>query len=84
MSILEGFNAGLLVISSNVGGVPYLVEDNKTGLLFESNNHIELSSKMLWALANQEKTIEIIANAKQELKKYSSNVIIPQLINLYK
>lgn len=26
MSVLEAFNAGLLVISSNVGGVPYMIE----------------------------------------------------------
>ena len=36
MSVLEAFNAGLLVISSNVGGVPFLVADNSTGYLFES------------------------------------------------
>ena len=38
VSLLEAFSSGLLVISSNVGGVPYMVEHGVTGLLFESDN----------------------------------------------
>ena len=54
VSILEGMNAGLLVISSNVGGVPYMIEDGKTGLLFESDNVTQLTEQMLWALEHPE------------------------------
>ena len=34
VSLLEAMNAGGLVISSNVGGVPYMIEHGRTGLLF--------------------------------------------------
>ena len=36
VSVLEAMNAGVLVISSNVGGVPYMIEYGRTGLLFNS------------------------------------------------
>ena len=35
VSVLEAMNAGVLVISSNVGGVPYMIEHGRTGLLFD-------------------------------------------------
>ena len=50
VSLLEAMNAGLLVISSRVGGVPYMIEDGKTGLLFECDNSEDMAAKMIWAL----------------------------------
>ena len=84
MSVLEAFNAGLLVISSNVGGVPYMIENNKTGLLFESNNFIELSEKMIWAIENQERVLTIIKEARTNLLYYSWEKIRQKLIDIYK
>lgn len=71
MSLLEGFNAGLLVISSNVGGVPYMIEHRRTGLLFASSNSEEMAEQMLWALSHQAESLQIIRNAKDEIEKYS-------------
>ena len=71
VSLLEGFNSGLLVISSNVGGVPYMIEDGKNGLLFESNDSLMLSKKMLYACSHQEESKRMIANAYKGLDKYS-------------
>ena len=60
VSLLEAMNAGLLVISSRVGGVPYMVDDYRTGLLFESDNDTELAEKMIWAIENPTATTDII------------------------
>ena len=83
MSILEAYNAGLLVISSRVGGVPYMVEDNKTGLLFESNDYQELAKKMIIAVQEQELSKNMILKAKNELKNYSWEKIKEKLLPLY-
>lgn len=69
VSILEAFNAGLLVISSNVGGLPYMIEDGVNGLLFSSDNDIELANKMILAV-NNVKSIDIINSAHSSLMKY--------------
>lgn len=71
VSVLEAMNAGLLVISSRVGGLPYMINDGESGLLFESDDHTRLAEKMLWAVSNQTTVKSIIKNARQEVKKYS-------------
>lgn len=82
VSILEAFNAGLLVISSNVGGVPYMIEDGENGLLFESNNYVDLSDKMISSLAT-EKSLQMIANARKGVQAYSWRAVFPLLWKKY-
>ena len=82
MSILEAYNAGLLVISSKVGGVPYMLEDRKTGLLFESDNENELAEKMFLAVEKPEITKKIIRQANKELEKYSWDKIKHKLLTI--
>ena len=83
VSILEAMNAGLLVISSRVGGVPYMIEDGKTGLLFESENSNDLADKMLWALEHSKETDNMICAAQKEVQKYSWENVKPQLMKIY-
>lgn len=83
VSVLEAFNAGLLVISSNVGGVPYIVEDNKLGLLFESDNYKELADKMLFAINNEDAVKLMIKNGKESVNKYKWDSIKTELFKLY-
>ena len=83
VSLLEAFSAGLLVISSRVGGVPYMVEHGRTGLLFESDNDVEMAEQMLWALSYQDDSLQIIKNAKEEVEKYSWSKIREKIMALY-
>jgi glycosyltransferase involved in cell wall biosynthesis len=48
--ILEAMSFGLPVIASRIGGLPELVEDDVTGMLFEPGNSDELAARMtsLW------------------------------------
>lgn len=70
VSLLEAMNAGLLVISSNVGGVPYMIDDGRTGLLCESDNDCQLAEKILWAMNHPEESISIIHRAHNNLAQY--------------
>lgn len=83
VSLLEAFNAGLLVVSSNVGGVPYMVEDGVNGLLFESNNHQMLAEKMIEAVKNSEKSKEMIWKAKSCVGDYIWGNIKDRLFEIY-
>lgn len=83
VSVLEGMNAGLLVISSNVGGIPYMIEDGVNGLLFESNNHQMLAEKMIEAVENSEKSKEMIGNAKSCVSDYSWEKVRDKLFKAY-
>ena len=52
--LLEAMACGKPVVASNVGGIPFVVEDGKTGLLFESENVEELTEKVILLLRDEE------------------------------
>lgn len=83
VSLLEAMNAGLLVISSRVGGVPYMIKNGNNGLLFESNNHDELAKKMLWAIENQAVAMTIIQQAHRAVKQYRWESVKDQFYSIY-
>lgn len=86
VSLLEAMNAGVLVISSNVGGVPYMIEHGRTGLLFEGLEEEgvrRLEKQMLWALEHQEESLRMIEAAHIEVRKYTWSEVRKQIIPLY-
>lgn len=84
VSILEGFRAGLLVIHSSVGGVPYMIEDGVNGLLFENDNDCQMAEKMIAAIENPDLTRQMIANAYGSLDYYKWENCREKLLALYK
>lgn len=50
LSVMESIASGTPVIGARIGGIPELIEDGKTGLLFESGNVQELTKQIrrLW------------------------------------
>ena len=83
VSLLEGFNAGLLVISSNVGGVPYMITHRRNGLLIDSDNHQQLAEQMLYAVNHQQESQDMIHQAFQDVKSYAWFHVRSQLFTLY-
>ncbi len=46
VTVLEAFMASKPVVASRMGGLPYIVEDGRSGLLFEAGNVNELAQKI--------------------------------------
>ena len=83
VSIMEAMNAGLLVISSRVGGVPYMIDEGHSGLLFDRGNADQMAKQILWALENQIDCLKMIDNAHNEVQKYCWNQVRAKLLPLY-
>lgn len=83
MSILEAYAMGLLVIASDVGGVPYILSDGKNGYLFKSDDDRLLAEKMIKAVEEKRHSEEMVENARRELEKYSWCSIREQLFKVY-
>ena len=82
-TILEAFACGLPVISTNAGGIPYMVDNNRTGLLVEKNDHNALAEKALYILENQDEALILVENARKECEKYSEEVVRKVMLRIF-
>lgn len=64
ITILEAFAAGLPVIAPNVGSIPELVDDGRTGILFAAGDRDDLARAVAWAAANPRRMHTMGANAR--------------------
>lgn len=83
VSLMEAMNAGTLVISSRVGGVPFMITDGENGLLFEDDSAEEMASRIMQAIENPKGTERMIANAKNDVQKYSWKNVRKSLLPIY-
>ncbi|NNE97651.1 MAG: glycosyltransferase family 4 protein [Pyrinomonadaceae bacterium] len=83
LSIIEAFSCGLPVVSSNAGGIPYIVEDGETGLLAHKNDHAALAQQACKLLENRELARKIIEKAHKECVKYRWSKIRYKWRSLY-
>lgn len=63
-SVMESQMYGTPVLGANIGGIPELIQVNKTGELFESGNADELKEKILKLWNNKEKCRNYSENCK--------------------
>lgn len=68
VSIIESFACGTPVVGSNIGGIPDIVQDGVTGLLFESGNPQHLAEKIQFLADDPEKSIELGRNARKQIE----------------
>lgn len=71
LSFIEAFACGLPTVSYATGGIPYIVENGKTGILIEPKDFENLANEAIKLLENQQFATEITLNARKELEKYS-------------
>jgi glycosyltransferase involved in cell wall biosynthesis len=84
MTIVEAFACGLPVIASNLGSMAEIVDDHRTGLLFEPGNAEDLAAKVRWASDHPEKMREYGMNARREYEqKYTAERNYQMLMEIY-
>jgi len=85
MAIREAFACGKPVITSRLGAMAEIVEDNKTGLLFNPGDSADLAEKMRWMMENEDACIEMGRNARTEFEnKYTADQNFDILMNIYR
>lgn len=80
----EAMSCGTPVIVSNVGALPYFIEDNKNGLVFKDRDVDDLRKKLLTIITNK-KLIERMGNYGRKLveEKYSWVSIAKHVRKIY-
>lgn len=64
ISVIEAMALGLTIVSTNVGGMPFLIEDKVDGLLVEKENTKEMSKAVLDVVAGKYTALPIKAREK--------------------
>lgn len=83
-SIMESFAAGLPVVTTDAGGIPYLVSHEKTGLLVGIEDHAAMAENALRLLDDQELADRITRQAFEECDKYSAVTERRRWMEIYK
>lgn len=83
-SVIEAFTAGLPVVSTDAGGIPYIVTHEGTGLLCARDDDSALAANALRLLREPALAQAIILRARAEaLARYTWRVVGPQWETLY-
>jgi glycosyltransferase involved in cell wall biosynthesis len=83
MAVLEAMAAGLPVAAANVGGVPDLVEDGKTGILFNPKNRSEMRSAIGRLLRNDDGKRMALLARQEALKRFQPQLIAARHLEVY-
>ena len=78
VSVLEAMACGLCIVSTNVGGIPYLVEDEKNGLLVPPNDAGAMAAAVRRVLTEQGLAQRLSRNARTKAEQHDWSVILPQ------
>jgi len=82
--LLEAMTCYQPVVASDVGGVPYVVENGKTELLFKSGDVNDLADKVIFLLKNKELRERMGRAGYEKAKEFSWDNIAGRIVKLYR
>ena len=83
ISVLEALASGVPVVSTNVGGVPFLVKHDNTALLVPAQDPAAMANAILLLLNNPEKAQQIRMAGLRAVKNYSWPEVRNRLFSVY-
>jgi glycosyltransferase involved in cell wall biosynthesis len=83
ISIIEAFASGTPVVTTDAGGIPYIVTDEETGLLVPSDDYRQMAQKAIRLLEDSELASKLAQNGREECRKYSWDSVRDAWLKLY-
>lgn len=83
LSALEAQACGVPVVASNVGGIPELIIDGKTGYLCDPGNVAHFARNANLILDDKERWTQLSRCAEANGQQYASSKVIEQYVDLY-
>ena len=82
-SVLEAMANGLCVVTTNVGGMPWLVEEEVDGLLVPPDDPGAMAAAVSRVLTDPGLSARLSANARHKAEAYDWSAILPQWERLF-
>lgn len=82
-SIVECLAAGLPVVTTDAGGIPYIVTHEETCLMIARNDHEAMAGSALRLLEDQEFAARIARNAREHCRRFSWPIVQQEWLKLY-
>lgn len=85
MSVLEGYAMGKPAIGARIGGIPELIKDRETGLLFESGDVDELAACLSYFSALDDRRVEDMGRQCRDFvtTNFCSSIYMTRMLGLY-
>ncbi len=82
VSVMEAMALGLPVVSTNVGGIPFLLTNNENAILIEDSNVLAMTSAIHELIENPKKANFLAHNARSLIAQMDWQVVKKQWFNL--
>lgn len=83
-SLIEAMANGLCIVTTNVGGIPWIVENNDSALLVEPDNPEEMTEAVRRILTGAELAKRLSTHARLRANHYDWDEILPRWMGLFK
>ena len=84
VSVIEAMSLGLAIVSTNVGGIPFLLEDKKNALLVPDNDIDKMVEAIDRLLENQALFDEMVTNARKRSEQYEWQIVKQKWLTILK
>ncbi|MDO9594367.1 MAG: glycosyltransferase family 4 protein, partial [Lutibacter sp.] len=82
VSIIEAMALGLPIVSTNAGGLPYLIENGVDGILIPVKEERKMTEAIIGLLNNPSKAAELSINAREKAEKFDESWVKTQWVKL--
>jgi len=83
LSILEAYACGVAVVTTDAGGIPYIVENNRTGKMVPCGDMQSLANAVIEILTEPRSFATLTTNGVNECQKYAWSTVGPLWIGVY-
>ncbi|MGG1678044.1 glycosyltransferase family 4 protein [Neobacillus sp. NRS-1170] len=84
ISIIEAMLAGQAILTTNIGGIPEIIQENRTGLIAQPGSTEQLAEKLLLLLRNKSLRIKLASQAKSYANEHLTvDSMVKEIVEIY-